>query len=101
MRRSGFIAATLAASLLAPMLPGAARAADVDLELVLAIDISRSMDDEELELQREGYAGAFAHPAIAAAIRGGVLGRIAVTMVEWAGAHYQKVIVPWTIVDGP
>lgn len=101
MRRSGFIAATLAAALLAPAVTGVARAADVDLELVLAIDISRSMDDEELELQREGYAGAFAHPAIAAAIRGGALGRIAVTMVEWAGAHHQKVIIPWTILDGP
>jgi hypothetical protein len=75
-----------------------ARDADLDLELVLAIDVSRSMDDEELELQRQGYAGAFLHPAILAAIRGGAQGRIAVAMVEWAGAHYQKVIVPWTVL---
>lgn len=77
-----------------------ARGAEVtlDLELVLAIDVSRSMDDEELELQRQGYAGAFLHPAIVAAIRGGALGRIAVTMVEWAGASYQRVIVPWTVI---
>ncbi len=101
MRRSKFLAATLAAALLAPCLEGHASAAEVDLELVLAIDVSRSMDDEELELQREGYAGAFAHPAIATAIRGGPLGRIAVTMVEWAGAHHQKVIIPWTVLDGP
>jgi hypothetical protein len=79
--------------------PGRAAAPELDLELVLAIDVSRSMDDEELELQRQGYAGAFLHPAIQAAIRGGTHGRIAVTMVEWAGAHYQRVIVPWTTID--
>lgn len=77
-----------------------ARATEVDLELVLAIDVSRSMDDEELELQRQGYAGAFAHPAIVQAIKSGALGRIAVTMVEWAGSNYQRIIVPWTLVDG-
>ena len=77
----------------------AARGAGIDLELVLAIDVSRSMDDEELELQRQGYAGAFLHPAIVAAIRGGVHGRIAVTMFEWANASYQRVIVPWTTIE--
>lgn len=76
------------------------QATAVDLELVLALDVSRSMDDEELELQRQGYAGAFVHQAVVEAIRSGPHGRIAVTMVEWAGANYQKVIVPWTIVDG-
>lgn len=77
-----------------------APAAEVDLELVLAVDVSRSMDDEELELQRQGYAGAFMHQAIVQAIRAGAHGRIAVTMVEWAGSNYQKIIVPWTLVDG-
>jgi hypothetical protein len=77
-----------------------ASATDIDLELVLALDVSRSMDDEELELQRQGYAAAFVHEAVIAAIRSGEKGRIAVTMVEWAGAGYQKIIVPWTIVDG-
>jgi hypothetical protein len=77
-----------------------ASATDVDLELVLALDVSRSMDDEELELQRQGYASAFRHDAVIAAIRSGPKGRIAVTMVEWAGTGYQKLIVPWTIVDG-
>jgi hypothetical protein len=81
--------------------PAAARALAVDLELVLACDVSRSMDDEELELQRQGYAGAFVHQAILQAIKSGVHGRIAVTMVEWAGANYQKVLVPWTLIDGP
>lgn len=81
--------------------PGLARALAVDLELVLACDVSRSMDDEELELQRQGYAAAFVHQAIIQAIKSGVHGKIAVTMVEWAGANYQKVIVPWTLIDGP
>ena len=76
--------------------PGAAT--EVDLELVLAVDVSRSMDDEELELQRQGYAGAFRHQAIVQAIRAGAQGRIAVTMAEWAGSNYQKVIVPWMVV---
>jgi hypothetical protein len=79
---------------------GRAQGTELDLELVLAIDVSRSMDDEELELQRQGYAQAFVHHAIVEAIKGGPRGRIAVTMVEWAGANYQKIIVPWTIVDG-
>ena len=89
------IAAALLLALAAP-----ARAVPVDLELVLAIDVSRSMDDDELELQRQGYAGAFVHPAIIKAIKAGAHGRIAVTMVEWAGYTFQSVIVPWTVIDG-
>lgn len=80
---------------------GAAQTVPVDLELVLALDVSRSMDDEELELQRQGYAAAFTHQAIVQAIKSGAHGRIAVTMVEWAGASYQKVMIPWTLIDGP
>lgn len=96
-RRAAIRGAALAALAAAPR--ATARDAGLDLELVLAIDVSRSMDDEELELQRQGYAGAFLHPAIVAAIRGGVHGRIAVTMFEWANAAYQRVIVPWTIIE--
>ena len=101
--RRGVLRAAAAGLALAATLPrggASAQEANVDLELVLAIDVSRSMDDEELELQRQGYAGAFVHPGVIAAIRGGALGRIAVTMVEWAGAHHQRVIVPWRVVDG-
>lgn len=76
-----------------------AQAVPVDLELVLALDVSRSMDDEELELQRQGYAGAFTHQAIIQAIKSGAHGRVAVTMVEWAGAAYQRVMIPWTLID--
>jgi len=76
----------------------AAQADGVDLELVLAVDVSRSMDFEEQELQRDGYAAAFRHPEVLAAIATGPLGRIAVTYVEWAGPEVQSVVIPWTIV---
>lgn len=74
---------------------------DVDLELVLAVDVSLSMDYEELRLQREGYAAALRDPEVHRAIRGGLTGRIAVTYVEWAGFGSTRVLVPWTLVDGP
>ena len=73
---------------------------DVDLELVLAVDVSRSMDPGEQELQKQGYVAALQHPDVLEAIREGFLGRIAVTYVEWAGPGLQRIIVPWTIVDG-
>lgn len=76
----------------------AAEHASVDLELVLAVDVSRSMDPDEQTLQRQGYVSAFLHPEVIEAIASGALGRIAVTYVEWAGPAYQTVIVPWTIV---
>jgi hypothetical protein len=74
---------------------------EVDLALVLAVDVSRSMDVEEQELQREGFVEAFRSGAIHAAIARGTLGRIAVTYVEWSGEGQQTVVVPWTLVDGP
>ena len=73
----------------------------VDLELVLAVDISLSMDEDEQRLQRDGYAAAFRHPEIIEAIRSGPHGRIAVTYVEWAGESFQRTVVPWTLIDGP
>jgi hypothetical protein len=73
----------------------------VDLELVLAVDVSRSMDAEEQRLQRDGYASAFRHPEVVAAIASGPIGRIAVTYVEWAGPEIQTVLVPWTILANP
>jgi hypothetical protein len=71
----------------------------VDLQLVLAVDVSRSMDQDEQRLQRDGYVGAFRHPDILSAIRSGPYGRIAVTYLEWAGAFYQQVLVPWRILE--
>jgi Protein of unknown function (DUF1194) len=82
--------------------PHVARAEnEVDLALVLAVDVSRSMDPEEQELQREGFVEAFRSAVVHEAIRSGMLGRIAVTYMEWSGASDQKVIVPWTVVEGP
>jgi hypothetical protein len=77
---------------------------DVDLALVLAVDVSTSMDPDEQDLQRQGYVEAFRSPLVHQAIRTGMLGRIAVTYVEWAGAtrpRYQNVVVPWTILETP
>jgi hypothetical protein len=91
--------AALAAILFMHASPAAA-ATPVDLELVLAVDVSRSMDGDEQALQRLGYANAFRHPDVIAAIGSGALGRIAVTYVEWAGPSFQLVRVPWTLVSG-
>jgi hypothetical protein len=73
----------------------------VDLELVIAVDVSLSMDLDEQRLQREGYVAAFRDPEIHKAIASGAYGRIAVVYVEWAGPHWQSVIIPWTVVDSP
>lgn len=69
---------------------------EVDLELVLAVDISRSMDLEEAALQRQGFVRALRHPDVIDAINRGPLGRIAVTYVEWGGNRYQITRVGWT-----
>jgi hypothetical protein len=80
--------------------PMSARAqTEVDLALVIAVDISYSMDTDEQELQREGFAEAFRSPLVHDAIRHGMLGRIGVTYMEWAGSEEQKVIIPWTVLD--
>ena len=69
----------------------------VDLELVLAVDISRSMDEDEHTLQRDGYVSAFRHKDVINALTGGPEGRIAVTYMEWANDARQ--VIPWTIID--
>jgi hypothetical protein len=70
----------------------------VDLQLVLAVDVSRSMDAREQAIQREGYVAAFRSPEVYKAISSGPLGRIAVTYLEWSGAFYQRVLVPWRVI---
>lgn len=72
---------------------------EVDLELVLAVDISLSMEADEQRLQRDGYIAAFRDPAVIQAIRSGLVGRIAVTYVEWAGEAIQSIVVPWQIIS--
>jgi hypothetical protein len=79
----------------------AAQAVAVDLHLVLAVDVSWSMDPDEQRLQRDGYVQAFRDPAIHKAITSGQTGRIAATYYEWAGADIQFHVIPWTIIDGP
>jgi hypothetical protein len=93
--------ATLA--LLAPATSGApnSSANQVDLELVIAVDISYSMDTDEQALQRDGYIDAILSQGFLNAVRKGPTGRIALTYVEWAGANDQRLIVPWQIIDGP
>jgi hypothetical protein len=73
----------------------------VDVELVLAVDISYSMDPDEQALQREGYIQALTSREFLTAIREGGHGRIAVTYFEWAGPATQKVVMPWRVIDGP
>jgi hypothetical protein len=68
---------------------------EVSVALVLAVDVSTSINDERFALQRRGYAQAFTNPAVISAIQQSIQGRIAVTLVEWAGPDSQHVIVPW------
>jgi hypothetical protein len=75
-----------------------ARAETVDLLLVLAADVSRSIDDVEFNLQRKGYAAAITDPRVLRAISGGRNHAIAVTFIEWSGAADQNVVVDWTVV---
>src|SRR5258708_29572612 len=81
--------------------PGAAKTIPVDLELVLAVDVSRSIDADEFELQRQGYARAIVNPSVLGAIQSGAIGSIAVTYVEWSGADQQKTVVDWTLIRDP
>ena len=78
-----------------------ARTESVDLLLVLAADVSRSVDSQKFQLQREGYAAALADPRVIDAIQSGRRGRIGVLFLEWSGFGNQKVVIDWTVVDGP
>ncbi|WP_338664143.1 DUF1194 domain-containing protein [Pararoseomonas sp. SCSIO 73927] len=94
MRRRSLLAAS-GAAMLPDARPARAEGA-VDLLLVLAVDVSRSIDDDEARLQREGYRNAMTDPRVVEAIRAGMTGAIAVAYVEWAGADYQRLVIPWT-----
>ena len=74
---------------------------EVDVELVLAVDISFSMDPEEQELQREGYIHALTSKEFLRALKEGSHGKIAITYLEWANYNERRVVVPWRLVDGP
>jgi hypothetical protein len=78
-----------------------ASAIPVDVELVIAVDISYSMDPDEQALQREGYVFALTSKEFLQALRQGAHGKIAVTYFEWAGQSDQKIVMPWRVIDGP
>jgi hypothetical protein len=103
-RRSPFLAFRVWATvLLAVALHSGAALAQpaADLELVIAVDVSLSMDLDEQRLQRDGYVSAFRDPEVHKAIASGPNGRVVVTYMEWAGPPTQQVVMPWTIIDGP
>ena len=74
---------------------------NVDLSLVLALDVSASVDEQEFAQQRDGLAAAVTHPSVIEAIGFGRNRRIAVTVVQWSGYQKQFVAVPWHVIDGP
>jgi hypothetical protein len=76
-------------------------AATVDVELILAVDVSYSMDLDELAVQREGYAQALVSREFLQALKTGPNGKVAVTYFEWAASGDQKIIIPWRVIDGP
>lgn len=78
-----------------------AAAEPVDLLLVLAADVSRSVDAQKFQLQRDGYAAALSNPRVLDAIMSGQNRKIAVAFVEWSGMSSQKMLIDWTVIDGP
>ena len=100
MRVAESLAALLGAILLlgAPS-GGRAEEVPVDLELVLAVDVSGSIDREEAALQRQGYLAALTHPKVLQAMRAGPLGRVAIAYVEWAGDRFQRTVVDWGLIQ--
>jgi len=79
----------------------AAKAEDVDVALVLVTDVSRSIDDSEYRLEKEGYTTAFNNPRVLEAIKGGPVGKIAVAYVEFASSFEVRTVLDWTIVHDP
>jgi hypothetical protein len=77
------------------------QAMPVDVELILAVDVSYSMDMDELAIQREGYAQALVSKDFLQALKGLPNGKIAITYFEWAASSDQKIIIPWRVIDGP
>jgi hypothetical protein len=91
----------LLAILFLALVPSAHAAEEVDLLLVLAVDVSRSIDQPKFQLQRDGYAAAISNKSVLDAIHGGPHQKIALNYVEWSGFGAQKLLIDWTIIDGP
>jgi hypothetical protein len=96
MKRRSLLAAAGAAAFAKPAF---ASTEPVDVALVLAVDVSRSIDEDEARLQREGYRSAVSDPVVVNAIRSGMIGAIGLAYVEWAGIEYQRLVVPWTRIS--
>ena len=88
-----------AVSIVAVPAPEARAAKKLDLELILAIDVSASVDLDEAKLQRRGYVAALANPRLVRAVESGHYGRIAIAYFEWSGAEYTRIIAEWTVVS--
>lgn len=86
-------------ALVSPSIAAAQAVEPVDVELVLAVDVSLSMSPDELAIQRDGYIAALTDQRVIDAIRSGMHGKIAVTYFEWAGVTTQRVVVPWTVIS--
>jgi hypothetical protein len=97
----GFAVAAFAAPMPFRFADRSPSAIPVDVELVLAVDVSYSMDPDEQALQREGYIKALTSTEFLRALREGANGKIAVTYFEWAGGNDQKIVMPWRVIDGP
>jgi hypothetical protein len=97
MRRVRFLLAVLATIV---FVSPAIAAEQVDLLLVLASDVSRSVDAAKFKLQRDGYVAAVSNPRVIEAIKSGPHGRIAICFIEWSGVGAQKVVIDWTVIDG-
>jgi hypothetical protein len=96
--RFACVLVVLAVALAQLALPAGA-AEEVDLQLILMVDASGSIDEREFALQRLGYARAFKNPRVVNAIRSGALGRIAVAYAEWTGPALQTMVIGWTLLD--
>jgi Protein of unknown function (DUF1194) len=102
---AGLLAGGDVASLAAPgpkhSLADKDQAPSVDVELIIAVDVSYSMDLDELAVQREGYAQAIVSREFLQALKSLPNGKIAITYFEWAASSDQKIIIPWRVIDGP
>jgi len=100
MRTIRILAALLFAGI--TFIPAAASSAEnVDLLLVLAVDVSRSIDAAKFQLQREGYAAAISDAHVLEAVQSGRNGKIGLTFVEWSGVGAQRVVIDWTAIGDP
>jgi hypothetical protein len=99
MRTLRFCLALMATVVLQAQL---ARAAErVDLMLALAMDVSRSMDDQKFLLQRQGYSAAISDPRVLNAIKSGPYQKIAICFIDWSAPYEQRLIIDWSTIDGP